>query len=206
MTLLLADLSPCLHCLKKATMILIRTVHRNTRIFSVLANSVKTRAESQITICCTNSYLPWYFWGDLDHLPSCTSSGCILKLCKVSKTPVHSFRRSCAYQKYGGTDGHGDSFTTLPIHPPKKWSARDIIHTVQDFTYIECWENLFLPFFTPLTLSLCLLLNKLRPFFTLSPAPRLLLADSVCKQVHYTYNYTRLISYISHKTFDWTIQ
>ena len=51
---------------------------------------------------------------DRDNLTSCTSSGCVLQLCKVSSESVQPLRRSCDYKTYGQTD------RVIPINPPKK--------------------------------------------------------------------------------------
>jgi len=61
---------------------------------------------------CTSNYLPSNTKTQ-DYLSSCTSSGCILQLCKLLSVSVQQFRRSCAYNKYGQTG------TAIPIHPPK---------------------------------------------------------------------------------------
>jgi len=55
----------------------------------------------------TNNYLLWSIFLDIfvpNNLPSCTSSGCIILLWKVSSILVHPFRRSCAHKTYGQTD------------------------------------------------------------------------------------------------------
>ena len=47
---------------------------------------------------------------DSNHIPSCTSAGSVLHLCKVSQKYNKPFRRSCAYKVHGWTDGQGDSY------------------------------------------------------------------------------------------------
>ena len=50
----------------------------------------------------TTYYLPWNSLNQ-DYPPSCTSSECILQLCKVSSALVHPLRRSCTYKTDEGT-------------------------------------------------------------------------------------------------------
>ena len=49
------------------------------------------------------NYLPFKIL-DSNHIPSCTSAGIVLQLCKVSQKSNKSFRRSCAYKVHGRTD------------------------------------------------------------------------------------------------------
>ena len=75
----------------------------------------KTRTVCPITntLSCTTSYLPWNR-SDQDYPPSCTSSGPILQLCKVSSVFINLLRRSCTYKKCGHTHRQSDSYI-----PPK---------------------------------------------------------------------------------------
>ena len=68
------------------------------------------RTVSQITripLPCTNIYLPWMIslvFYRQEFLLSCTPSGIILKVCKVSSTLVHWVRRNCANKIFGQTE------------------------------------------------------------------------------------------------------
>ena len=57
---------------------------------------------------------------DRENLPSCTSSGCVLQLCKVWSESVKPLRRSCTYKTYGQTDGQGKSSF---MHIPRLFTA-----------------------------------------------------------------------------------
>ena len=56
-----------------------------------------------ITIYIVWIYLPWNISNQYYPLP-CTSSGCILHLCKVSSVSLHLLRRKCAYKTFGQTN------------------------------------------------------------------------------------------------------
>ena len=58
------------------------------------------------------NYLPFKIL-DSNHIPSCTSAGIVLQLCKVSQKSNKSFRRSCAYKVQGRTD------RVIPTYPHK---------------------------------------------------------------------------------------
>ena len=70
----------------------------------------------------TKNYLPWiispWFFPNKDYLSSCTFSGSILQLCKVTSILLLTLRRSCAYDKYGETDRWAGWFQYTS--PPKK--------------------------------------------------------------------------------------
>ena len=63
---------------------------------------------------CITTGLVYSTNDQMDYLPSCIPSGCILQMymyncVKFLSILVHLFRRSCAYKKYAQTDGPGDS-------------------------------------------------------------------------------------------------
>ena len=79
------------------------------------------------------NYLPWYF-KDWDYLPSCTSSGSILQLCKVSSISFNLFRKSCAYKTTGQADGQGDTY--IPFKTCLKFHHACLI----DLVMISCFK------------------------------------------------------------------
>ena len=95
---------------KSNSMTLVSLWYNDNRATGSDAKAMTTRTVSQITKDTpshTNSYLLWSIFLDIfgpDNLPSCTSSGCIILLWKVSSILVHPFRRSCAHKTYGQTD------------------------------------------------------------------------------------------------------
>ena len=94
----------------------------------------------------TNNHLPWIislyiFPTRIIFLSSCTSSGSILQLCKVTSILLHTLRRSCAYDKYGEMDRWAGWFQYTPPPPKKKCLLRGIIRCVWDYL-LEIYSSL----------------------------------------------------------------
>jgi len=98
-----------------------------------------------ITPSCTNNYLPWYF-SNQDYPPLCTSSGCILQLCKDSLVLVHLFR--CLWEIWTNkTDRRTRWSLYIPyISPisPQSFVFRGIIRVLFILVVHICTLNRFL--------------------------------------------------------------
>ena len=70
---------------------------------------------NEITPVVHEKLSAWIFEAQ-DHLPSHTSSKCLLQLCKVSSVHVHTFKEKLCLQEIwtDKMDGQGDSYT--PYH------------------------------------------------------------------------------------------
>ena len=76
------------------------------------------------------------FWIlDSNHIPSCTSAGSVLQLCKVSQNSNKPFRRSCAYKVH---DPPFRECISWIISPSKFWTATVFLHAHLQVVHYNC--------------------------------------------------------------------
>jgi hypothetical protein len=73
---------------------------------------------------------------DSNHIPSCTSAGSVLQLCKVSQKSIKTLRRSCVY-KVHALPPFRES-TSWIISPFKFWTATIFRHSHLQVVYYKC--------------------------------------------------------------------
>ena len=72
---------------------------------------------------------------DSNHIPSCTSVGSVLQLCKVSQKSNKPFRRNCAYKVHDPPFRESISWI---ISPFKFWTATIFLHAYLQVVYYKC--------------------------------------------------------------------
>jgi hypothetical protein len=72
---------------------------------------------------------------DSNHIPSCTSAGSVLQLCKVSQNSNEPFRRSFAYKVHGPPFRESISWI---ISPSKYQTATVFLHAHLQVVYYNC--------------------------------------------------------------------
>jgi hypothetical protein len=71
---------------------------------------------------------------DSNNIPSCTSAGSVLQLCKVSQNTNKPFRRSCAYKVHDPPFRESISWI---ISPFKFWTATIFLHAHLQVVYYK---------------------------------------------------------------------
>ena len=72
---------------------------------------------------------------DSNHIPSCTSAGSVLQLCKISQNSNKPFRRSCTYKVHDPPFRESISWI---ISPFKFWTATIFLHAHLQVVYYNC--------------------------------------------------------------------
>jgi hypothetical protein len=78
---------------------------------------------------------------DSNHIPSCTSAGSVLQLCKVSQNSNKPFRKSCTYKVHDPPFRESISWI---ISPFKFWTASIFLHAhlqVVYYKYVKFHKN-----------------------------------------------------------------
>ena len=84
----------------------------------------------------TNNYLPCNV-SDRNYLPSCTSVGYILQMCKGSSVLVHPFRKSRTYDWDIWTDEQTGSFLYTPQILIASGITTDVSHVLAVFNAVD---------------------------------------------------------------------
>ena len=77
------------------------------------------------------------FQKDSNHIPSCTSAGSVLQLCKISLISNKPFRRSCAYEVQPPSPLFVKNISSI-ISPSKFWTATIFLQAYLQAVYYNC--------------------------------------------------------------------